>query len=234
MCICTDMKTALKADEPIYCYKLIDCYPSCGDTFRFVSPLMDYEYIPDTVMLAKCGGNGFLAERPAGVPEGTWFEITYGFHSYVSMDAMHFDTDSCARSGIILAKCRIPRGARYWKGTQGGTGLRKYDQYCSDRIEFVAWSMPERIEWLRPKVQESHMTKIQLVHPELYSVSPRKPETSILRGLRIEEAAGRISAYELKRSRLLGNARVYQFRSPEYGCIELRTMQGKVYGVNTF
>lgn len=224
------MKEALKADRPIYCYKLMRRYRWEG-SYRFISPVMDHEYIPDTVMFPERVIGGFVTK----MPEGMCFAVSSGFHSYASMDTIEFDAGSCASVGIVLAKCRIPRGSYYWKGTRAGTGRRAYDEYCSDRIEFVAWSEPDRVEWRRPDVRESHKAKMRLLHPEMYGESvPRKTNESILNGLGIEEAAGRLSGYSLCGSYTQGNVRVYRFRSSEHGFTELHTIQGRVRGVTLF
>lgn len=227
------MEEALKADSPIYCYKLMDRYPSYGDTFRFMSPIMNYEYIPDAIMLAKCD-DGFMTKKPKCLHEGSWFTIRQGFHSYMNMEAMQFDPESCAAFSIVLAKCRIPRGAYYWKGTHsiiGSSRTYTYDEYCSDRIEFVSWSEPYKIEWKRPKVLESHKAEMRLMHPELYGEIPRKTGMSILNGLKVREAAERISGYSVRKSYMQGDTRIYVLSSNEYGIIELRVSQGTVRGV---
>jgi len=220
MCICTDMQEALRADSDIYCYKLLDHYYSeRNNTHLFVSPVMNCEFIPEVKMFAKCGEGGFVRKKFRGLSEDAWFDIMYGFHSYVSMEAINFDPQSCKRNGMVIAKCVIPCGAYYWKGVRSGSGEYKggeYDEYCSDQIRFVAWTEPDKIEWRRPKEHEGDW-------PE-----PGKTRVSILNGLTIEDAARRLPYNFCHAYDLHAGFRNYLYHSPEYGYIELHTRYGVV------
>lgn len=226
MCLLTDMKEAMVADGPVYCYKLLDCGLYGDGTRRFMSPLKNHDYLPDTVMLAE---GPFMNKRPEHIPEGGWFTVSHGFHSYASLDAMTFNPYACMCNGIVLAKCRIPRGARYWKGVRAGMGrAHGYDEYCSDRIELVAWSQPDSIEWRRPKTNPNLARWISRTHPGKYKAYP-VGAVSILNGLTAEEAFSRLRGYCVRESYVLGDTEIHVLSSA-YGTVELRVSQGTVCG----
>lgn len=223
MCLRTKMRIAKKADRPIYCYKLLHF-----DKERnlFTSPVTKAVYRRDERMYA--GGFSIVLPEPR---EGVWANVTYGFHSYmgpryISIYGMTINMEDPETlnilygiSGVVVAKCVIPYGARYWEGNSMGVGSDEYDQYCSDRIELVAYLDPDTCEWKRPGRAYDEQVK---------------PAVDILRGLTIAEAKERLGYwYVCESCQLNYNSGVYRFnRVGTYGSVELRTWCNRVTSVN--
>lgn len=223
MCLRTKMRIAKKADRPIHCYKLL--FFDKGRNL-FTSPVTKTAYRRGEVL--------YETRFPEMLPEmqGTpWANVTYGFHSYKSMDSIYvygriFELDDLKAldmlyglAGVVVARCVIPYGARYWEGNGGGDGSDEYDQYCSDRIELVAYLDPETGEWKRPG--------------RAYDESA-EPTVSILKGLTITEARERLGyRYMLESQQVNYNSGVYRFNGAgTYGSQELRTWCNRVISVN--
>lgn len=228
------MRIANKADRPIYCYKLLHL-----DKERnlFTSPVMNTVYRRDMVFYESRFVKA-LPETPeilwgnrrADV-EKPWANVTYGFHSFMSMDNIRFYGQPIEANdlgtldmlygitGTVIVKCVIPYGAMYWEGNGGGYGSNVYDQYCSDRIELVAYLDPETGEWKRPGRAYDEAAK---------------PAVSILNGLTITEAKERLGYWYLCESCHVNyNSGVYHFnRVGTYGRLELRTWCNRVISVN--
>jgi hypothetical protein len=217
------MRIAKKADRPIHCYKLL--FFNNGRNL-FTSPVTKTEYWRGKVL--------YETRFPETLPEiqGTpWANVTYGFHSYMSIDRIcvygqMFALDDpgaldmlYALAGVVVARCVIPYGAKYWEGNGGGRGSDEYDQYCSDRIELVAYLDPETGKWKRPGRAYDEAAE---------------PTVSILRGLTITEARERLGRwYVLESQRVNYNSGVYRFnRVGTYGSLELRTWCNRVISVN--
>lgn len=140
--------------------------------------------------------------------------VTIGFHSYRRLK----DAESACHSSMIIVKCIIPRGSYYWTGNRGGWGQEKYDEYCSDHIELVAWLDPESGEWRRPKYRVNDW--------------PESSKVSILIGLDIKDAARMLSRwYVCESSHLNYNCGTYLFYRAGHGYVELHTYCNKVTGV---
>ena len=81
-------------------------------------------------------------------PADAYAVINYGFHSYPNEDdAMEMCGRMPWRRGCVVAKCVIPKGARYWTGNDPSVKHEShpgYFEYCSDRIRVTAWRLPLR------------------------------------------------------------------------------------------
>lgn len=224
MCLRTKMRIAKRADRPIYCYKLLSF-----DRGRnlFTSPVTNTAYRREETIYES----RFQAALP--VTESPWANVIYGFHSYMGLDCirvhgMKLDLDDPETPGLlygvtgtVVAKCVIPYGAMYWEGNSMGVGSDVYDQYCSDRIELVAYLEPEpgKTEWKRPGRAYNERSK---------------PAAHILNGLDITEARERLGRwYVLESQHVDRDSGVYLFtRVGTYGRVELHTWRNKVMWVN--
>lgn len=216
MCLRTRMQEAKRATRPIYCYKiLVQFHDESTETYEFLSPVQYHAYKPGVIM--KLDENGRFRTSNDGFKRGDWASISYGFHSFASIESIGLSSSDCRRKSYVIALCRIPVGAMYWMGNQGGWGQEKYDEYCSDQIEFVAWKYQGENEWRRP----------------VLSPYEERPSVSILKGLTITEAKERLGYWYLCEScRLNFNVGWYVFnRVGTYGRLELRTYCNRVTDV---
>lgn len=215
MCLRTKMQEAKRANRPIYCYKiLVHFHCESTETYEFLSPVQYHPYTPGVIM--KLGDHEHFPLRSGYKPD-TWANISHGFHSFVSLESIGLSSSECRRKNYVIALCRIPVGAMYWMGNRGGWGQEKYDEYCSDQIEFVAWKYQGEDEWRRP----------------MLSPYEERPSVSILKGLTITEAKERLGYWYLCEScQLVFNVGWYVFnRVGTYGRLELRTYCNRVTDV---
>lgn len=210
------MQEAKRATRPIYCYKIL-VYFHCEstETYEFLSPVRYRPYTPGAVM--RLGEDERFPVSNERLLPGAWASISHGFHSFASPESIGMSPSECRRKSFVVALCRIPVGAMYWMGNRGGWGQEKYDEYCSDQIEFVAWKHQGEDAWRRP----------------VTSPYEERPSVSILKGLTITEAKERLGYWYLCEScRLDYNAGRYVFnRVGTYGRLELRTYCNRVTDV---
>lgn len=178
------MQEAKRANRPIYCYKIL-VYFHCEstDTYEFLSPVQYHPYTPGVIM--KLGDHEHFPVRNEKLLPGAWANISHGFHSFASTESIGLSSSECRRKNYIIALCRIPVGAMYWMGNRGGWGQEKYDEYCSDQIEFVAWKYQGEDTWRRPKYKVSEW--------------PESSNVSVLKGMTLDETQDRLSErYEMR------------------------------------
>lgn len=177
------MQEAKRATRPIYCYKiLVQFHDELTDGFEFLSPVQYHTYKPGVIM--KLDESERFRTSNDEFKRGDWASISYGFHSFASLESIGLSSSECRRKSFVVAKCRIPRGSWYWKGNRGGWGREEYDEYCSDHIELVAWLDPESGEWRRPKCRVLEW--------------PESSDISLLNGMTLDEAQDRLSErYEM-------------------------------------
>lgn len=121
MCLRVENNTKIEtAQEDIICYKVFRTELLSG-RFGLLSPYRKMKYIPDVL---------YTLEKPLKI-EMAWacLVVEEGFHSFVSRDsAQAFLDDNYVRKPAIL-KCKIPKGAKFIRGT-----FINYESICSDQI----------------------------------------------------------------------------------------------------
>lgn len=121
MCLTVEYNAKIEtAQEDIICYKVFKTEVHTG-RFSFISPYRKMKYIPDVL---------YTLEKPLKI-DIAWacLVVEEGFHSFVSRDsAQAFLDDNYVRKPAIL-KCKIPKGAKFIRGT-----FINYESICSDQI----------------------------------------------------------------------------------------------------
>lgn len=157
MCLTVTWRKSKVARKPIICYKLMFPYGNGGEgpcvIHMDIHPNMKPVYFNSTVchMKYELGGEyteeKFMEALPSGWSGG--YDIMYGFHSYSRLKdaecARHY------RAYVVIVKCEIPAGARYWKGNRKHwlRGDDKYFEYCSDKIKILEWRHTYRDKWYK-------------------------------------------------------------------------------------
>lgn len=177
------MQEAKRATRPIYCYKiLVHFHDESTETYEFLSPVQYHAYKPGVIM--RLGDHERFPLRNEKLMPGEWTSISHGFHSFASPESIGLSSSECRRRNYVIALCRIPVGAMYWMGNRGGWGQEKYDEYCSDQIEFVAWMYQGENGWRRPKYRADEW--------------PESSDVSLLNGMTLDEAQDKLSErYEM-------------------------------------
>lgn len=128
MCLFANIPKALRVRRPITCYKSV-FYDKELDVFR--SAFQGFEY--------KLGHAYY---EPDFVREVPHCMVSYGFHSHCEEKIAEDESKSCYAN--VMLECRIPAGAMYYRGDNGGN-----TDFCSDSIVITAWKYPQDKEWHR-------------------------------------------------------------------------------------
>lgn len=145
MCMTTYVTRCLVADKPITCYKVMRLinYGSAmsASAYKFRSEYRGYIYT-----LGEEYSLRYSEYFPEANPDGRRMIVEKGFHSYVIPEDAHHEsmrnTFGYDLNPMVMVKCEIPKGARYWTGDEGG-----YAGYCSDCIKVVAWKRWHDKDW---------------------------------------------------------------------------------------
>lgn len=139
MCLYTNQTKPLIAKKDITCYKVV-YYPYEADK-QFRSEFRFFEYRIGHTYRLRTGVKQWLP-NDAGY-------LYSGFHSFTTLKhALEY-----GGKGMVLLKCVIPKGARYYVGgfTHGMHDALHTDgdstQYCSNQIRVVAWKPMWRGKW---------------------------------------------------------------------------------------
>ena len=151
MCLRTLEKQPAIAEEDIVCYKTMFAMCSTQPVNMERHPSYNPDHLLSTWKFHRYEWGKVeevddmpLKPDPSG-HDCVWRIVEKGFHSWKRFqDAMR----DCMRSqAMVIAKCVIPKGSKYFKGnTYGLAGLcedDEYMEYCSDHIKVVAWRLPE-------------------------------------------------------------------------------------------
>ena len=128
MCLYTTQSKSLIAKKDITCYKVVHLHEN--ETL-FRSEFRFFEYKIGRTYRLRIGVKQW-------VPNNCYLHS--GFHSFATLkNALEYG-GKC----MVLLKCVIPKGARYYVG-DFRQGYRT--QYCSNRIRVVAWKPMWRGKW---------------------------------------------------------------------------------------
>ena len=107
------------ADKPITCYKVMIKYQSGLILYSYV---YGYSYLP-----GKAYAEPQFRERTSEF-------VRYGFHSYQKQNTARLLSNNS--SVLVIVKCEIPKGARYYMSANTDAGEQ---EYCSDKIRIIGW-----------------------------------------------------------------------------------------------
>jgi hypothetical protein len=129
MCLITDQKKWLKAEEDIVCYKLLQKgnYDLCGRKCFFRTPYRWY-YLSDSIISGKCCLRAFsILPDFHSSPWKSFREINRGaIHAFIDKDAAKAHMSYYCNT---LFECIIPKGTKYAIGTDS--------DICAKKIKFV-------------------------------------------------------------------------------------------------
>lgn len=161
MCLTVTCRKSKVAKKPIICYKLMFPYGNENEgegqcvIHMDIHPNMKPVYFNSTVcrMKYELGAEyteGKFTEALPGTWSGGSYDIQYGFHSYSRLKDAEYMRNR--RAYVVVVKCEIPAGARYWKGNRERWPRDgNYFEYCSDKIRVLAWKHPYTGKWSNTK-----------------------------------------------------------------------------------
>lgn len=157
MCLRTLEKQLAIAEEDIVCYKTM--YAMCST--QAVNMKRNPSYNPDHLLSpwqfhhyewGKVEEVDDIPLKPDPIGRDcVWRIVEKGFHSFKRLQDA--EKDSIRSTAMVIAKCVIPKGSKYWKGNTpdlvGFCEDDEYMEYCSDKIKVVAWKLPgENARWI--------------------------------------------------------------------------------------
>lgn len=127
MCLYTTQPKSLIAKKDITCYKVVHPHIKA-----FLSEYRFFEY--------KIGRTYRLYTGVKQWAPDNYGYMYSGFHSFTTLkNALEY-----GGKRMVLLKCVIPKGSRYYVGDFGNGSCT---QYCSNRIRVVAWKPMWRGKW---------------------------------------------------------------------------------------
>lgn len=126
----------LIAEKDITCYKLVYKMP-ISKSFR--SQFREFRYWLNCEMR--------VYSLPVEWQPTTEGLLHQGFHSYRTLAIAKRKLKWHDEPGLIIMRCVIPKGARYFKGT-GAYSIDNNEQYCSELIRPVGYKdFPNDSKW---------------------------------------------------------------------------------------
>lgn len=117
MCLYAGNNKMCIADKSITCYKVMIKYQNCPNLYSYV---YGYSYLS-----GKAYSEPQFRERTSEF-------VRYGFHSYQKQNTARLLSNNS--SVLVIVKCEIPKGARYYISASTEAA-----EYCSDKIRIIGW-----------------------------------------------------------------------------------------------